>query len=116
LCNSKKTPTFAHKIRKRKEKHGKKALSQNGYLHQKAPLWHFREKEENSIEDVKKDAELPATSNFMAFLQKNVVNYLQDLGFMPIFAAKLRLCVREAKEKCEKEKRVLDFKQLKFFY
>jgi hypothetical protein len=36
----------------------------------------------------------PANANFMAFFRKNVQNYLQDLGFMPIFAPNLQHCVR----------------------
>jgi hypothetical protein len=31
----------------------------------------------------------PAKDNFLTFFKKNVQNYLQDKGFMPIFAPEL---------------------------
>lgn len=95
LRNSAKTPIFARKFRKRKEKHGKNPLSRNGHLPFWAPLQHTPKKAKTTREDAKIGARHPAIANFIAFLKKNVQNYLQDLGFMPIFAAKLQtLCKR----------------------
>ena len=91
LRNSTKTPNFARKIRKRKEKHGKNPLSRHGHIPFSAPLQRSIEKEKTTSEDVEIGAKQPAMANFIAFFKKNVQNYLQDLGFMPIFAAKLRL-------------------------